>query len=531
MVEHRDLDHLSAPYSDRQGAVRYLQAFRRHWPLILLLVIVTVSVTAAITLTKPKTYASTADLRINAISANDDLLRGFSLFQQSLDGSSVVVTAVRAFNSPEVRHAALAKLPRRNVSFSVTPLSQADVVTVTASARSPQLAADAANSFARVVVKQRTDLFHRELHEQIAILKTQIVAIPVDQRPTSVEYGQLAAQVATLNSYLGRSDPTVQLGSVATPPASASSPRPKLSIAVAFIAALLLGCGVAVALEFFNPRLADEDELRLTHRLPILARIPRLSNRVANRYLMGLGVLPRGAWKGYRTLRAVLANVGQVGGYPRSVLVTSATPGDGKTMTAVNLAITLAAADLRVILVDGDFHRPMIGSIFNVTAKPYGLMRLLAGADVVDDVLVEAPSHAGLRLLVGAKEHPYHMNNLDTDRFRNLLSNLEKVADVVVIDSPPVPEVAEALSMAEAAEAVLVSVRLGHTRRDKLEHLRELLARRGVAPLGVVLTSRTRSDGGDTYYDYASDVPAPPARESGRPARLSRPKAVRAVDQ
>jgi len=112
-----------------------------------------------------------------------------------------------------------------------------------------------------------------------------------------------------------------------------------------------------------------------------------------------------------------------------------------------------------------------------------------------------------------------------------MLKRLEKEADVVVIDSPPVPEVAaETLSMAEAAEAVVICVRLGHTRRDKLEQLRELLARRGVAPLGVIATSRTRSDESDTYYDYASDVPPAPADRSRDTPDLPRAR-VRAVDQ
>jgi receptor protein-tyrosine kinase len=197
-------------------------------------------------------------------------------------------------------------------------------------------------------------------------------------------------------------------------------------------------------------------------------------------------------------------------------LVTSATPSDGKTMTAVNLAITLAAAGLRVILVDGDFHRPMVGSIFNVTARRDGLTRLLAGDDEVENVLVPAPSHAGLRLLLGTREHAHHLHLLDTEHFRAMLKRLEQEADVVVIDSPPLPEVAEALSMADAVEAVLISVRLGHTRRDQLDELRELLTRRRVAPLGFVVVAGARAESGDSYYeyDYGGELSAPPAQNA-----------------
>jgi receptor protein-tyrosine kinase len=174
----------------------------------------------------------------------------------------------------------------------------------------------------------------------------------------------------------------------------------------------------------------------------------------------------------------------------------------------------------------------MVSSIFNVTSNRDGLTRALADEDPIDDILVPAPSHAGLRLLLGTREHAHHLHLLDTERFRSMLDRLESEADVIVIDSPPLPEVAEALAMADAVDAVVVSVRLGHTRRDRLEQLRELLARRGVGPTGFVVSARTRAESGDSYYYYDSgEVPAPPARRSARAPRPSRSKAVRAVDR
>ena len=532
-MDIRDLDQSPKQYEDRQGAIRYLQAFRQQWLLIVVAVVATVAVTAVLTFTTPKEYRATADVQVTPVPSTDSTFQAFnSIFRQPLDGSSAVVAAARVMSAPEVRRQTFVELgTRKNISLSATPLSQVDAIAATATARSPRQAADAANTFARVFVNQRTTLFQSDLQSQIDNLNKLIAAIPPSQRLGNFQYSTLQGNVATLRGWLNRPDPSVNLSIPATPPASASSPRPTLSLSIAFLIGLLLGCGVAIAREFLSPRLSDEDELRLAHRLPILTRIPRLRERVARSYLTGRGVLPGDAWKAYRTLRAVLANAGEGGGFPRSVLITSASPGDGKTMTAVNLAITLAAADLRVILVDGDFHRPMVGSIFNVTAKRDGLTRLLADNDSVEDVLVPAPSHAGLRLLLGTREHAHHLHLLDTERFRSMLNSLESEADVVVVDSPPLPEVAEALSMAEAAEAVLISVRLGHTRRDKLEQLRELLTRRGVAPVGFVVAARVRAESSGSYYDYTGEVPAPPARTSARAAKASRSKVIRAVDQ
>jgi capsular exopolysaccharide synthesis family protein len=531
-VDIRDLDQSLSQHEDRQGAIRYLRAFRQQWSLIALSVVATVGVTAVLTFTAPKKYQATADVQVTAVSSTDANFQGFNVFRQPLDGSSAVVTAARVMDTPSVRHQTFDELgTTKDISLSATPLSQADIIAATATARSPKQAADAANTFARVFVAQRTALFQSDLKDRIDNLNNQIATIPPNQRLGNFQYSTLQGNVATLRGYLNAQDPSINLLTTATPPVSASSPRPKLSLGVAFLTGLLLGCGVAIAREFFNPRLSNEDELRLAHRLPILTRIPRVRERVARAYLTGRGVLPGDTWKGYRTLRAVLANAGEGGGFPRSILITSATPGDGKTMTAVNLAITLAAADLRVILVDGDFHRPMVGSIFNVTTKRDGLTRLLAENESAKDVLVPAPSHSGLRLLLGTREHAHHLHLLDTERFRAMLNNLEREADVVVVDSPPLPEVAEALSMAEAVEAVLISVRLGHTRRDKLEQLRELLMRRGVAPVGFVVAARIRAESTGAYYDYTGEIPAPPARRAARVAKTARSKVIRAVDQ
>ena len=162
---------------------------------------------------------------------------------------------------------------------------------------------------------------------------------------------------------------------------------------------MLLGIGLALILEMANPYVKREDELQLGLRLPILARIPRLSTRVAHGYLMGQRQLPSSAWKGYRTLRASLATAGPDGKFPRSILITSASPNDGKSMTAVNLAITLAAADMNVILVDADLHRPMIATIFNFGAPPGGFAAVLSEQMPAGMALVDAPAHPQLRLL------------------------------------------------------------------------------------------------------------------------------------
>ena len=459
------------------------------------------------------------------ISATDDTFQGFSLFRQSLDGSSTVVTAARIFNSAAIRAPAGLAIEDAGLDAAtvVEPLSQADIVAVTSTAPSATAAARAANTFADTIMEVRTDRFQEELASHIARLKRRIAAIPRPQRATSVEYSALAQRLGELEGFVGAPDPTVAIAARATPPLGASWPRPRLTLVAAFIASILLAVGLAVLLEIVNPRVSREDELQLDHRLPILARIPRLSTSAAQGYLTGKRQLPSSAWKGYRTLRAGLATTGPDGTFPRTILVTSASPGDGKTMTAVNLAITIAASEMPVTLVDADLHRPMIATIFNTPTRTNGFVNVLAHRSPVEAMLVPAPAHPRLRLLLSRREQFAEVRLFDGDRLRRSIEDLKSAPGVVIFDAPPVTEVAEALELAAVVDAVILVVRLGHTRRDKLNDLRDLLLRRGISPVGFVVTTRNAA-ANETAYDYQGDItaaaPAAPPDEAEAARRV-----------
>jgi capsular exopolysaccharide synthesis family protein len=495
---------------EQRGPVRYYHAFRAHWVLILGLAALAVVAATLVTLTATKRFQASADLQVQALPAfSGDPFQGFNLFRQTPDGASPTVAAARVLGSAQYQDLLSTRLRSQSsgVTVSLTPLAQADIVAIDATAPSAALAARAANTYASIVVTQRTALFQRDLTQKMRQIQAQIAAMPAAARTNNPTYATLAGTLGTLRGWVGSADPTLQVLTPAPVPTAASWPRTNLTLIVALVIGLLLGAAAAVVLELVNPRVTREDELALSHGLPVLARIPRIPSKTAHEYLLGRAILPPEAWKGYRTLRAVLATAGVDNGYPRSILVTSASPGDGKTMTAVNIAVALAAAELRVTLIDADFHRPMVGTIFNITSRHDGLIRLLNDPGA-KNATVAAPTHARLNLVLSSREQMHQLHLFDPQRFENMLQRLAQESDVVVIDSPPVPEVAEALAIAGATEAVMVCVRIGHTRRDKLEELRSLLARRGVIPLGFVVTSRHRPEPTPSEYEYASDVPA-----------------------
>jgi Mrp family chromosome partitioning ATPase len=463
--------------------------------------------------TATKRYDANADLQIQALPAyGTDPFQDFSVFRQPADQSSPSVAAAKLFSAPPY-----VDLVRRGlgshasgVSLSASPLSQADIVDLGATAPTAKLAARAANLYASVVLAQRKALFQRELQQHITQLRLAIHQIPPNARQTSPQIQTLAAQLGALRGYVGGTDPTVRRLTPATVPLAPSWPRPTATFLVALVIGLLLGVAAAVAIELVNPRFTREDELTLGHHLPILARMPRLSSRAVRAYSLGQGPLPSDAWKSYRTLRAVLATAGTGGDrLPSSILVTSGGPADGKTLTAVNLAIALSSAGLRVTLVDADVPRPMVATIFNVTGNRDGFVRLLKNPEAERTGAIPAPGHERLELLLSSPEQIDQLYLFDSDRIARVIERLRETSDVVLIDSPPLPEVAEALALADASEAVMICVRLGYSRRDKLAELHELLARRGVTPLGFFVTTRRRPRR-SAHYGYPVELPAIP---------------------
>ncbi|HSS80338.1 MAG TPA: polysaccharide biosynthesis tyrosine autokinase [Gaiellaceae bacterium] len=510
--------------NQREGASRYLGALREHWVLIVALVVIAVGSAAVYSYTAPKKYKAESDLLVSPQS--DSAFDGLPVIRESNGLTSGVLTAARLIQTPQVaervrtRHAFGMSRDALLGAISVQPLSQSNIIAINATAGSPRRSADIANAFADEFVNQRSDDFNKALATTMARLRARIASLPASQLNTPTA-SDLRAQLAQLQTLAGGSDPSVSVASPAVQPGSPSWPRPKLSIAIALLVALLLGAGAALALELFNPRISREDELLLGHRLPILARVPRVSGKDASLYLTHRGRLPAHVWEAYRTLRASLTGAGADGGYPRRILVTSAIPGEGKTMTSVNLAITMALTGVKVILIDADLRRPMIATVFGAAARSNGFGLLLLGNASPELALLEAPGTPNLHLLLSNPEHAHLVDMLQRERLETVLEQLREYADVIIIDSPPLTEVGDALPLADVADTVLVAVRLGRSRRDKLDELRRALAQRGVAPAGFVVTSARRNRKPTYGYGYQSvDRRRPGLDELTEPSRV-----------
>ena len=285
----------------------YWHAVRTHRLLIIAVTAIALIVAFLVVQTSTKRYDADADLSINprGAFATTDPLAGApptAVFFQPADGSSVTTEAARLFSSPAYLSAFYASRAFRRLgprasqaTISVTPLSQADLVAIQVSASNGVIAAQVANRFADFVLAQRTVQFQKWLSAKTKDVQAQLHLVPAQ----SDTHANLAAVLSGLKSYAGSPDPTVSKLTPAISPPSAAWPRPKETLAVA---------PSWVCCSGLPPRSRSKSstqpsparKLTQAHRLPVLARIPRL---------------PAGAVEGYFQ-RATTASTRSLEGIP-----------------------------------------------------------------------------------------------------------------------------------------------------------------------------------------------------------------------
>ena len=454
---------------------------REQWLIIVISVIVCVIGGQVGRSLAASSYTAESDLLISPVDPADDTFVGISVFRNiSADPTANSFTLARYLNTTATANLVKQKLhlsdsPQALLDqLSLVPVSQTNILAVRANASSPQRAQLLANAFADAAVQRRTQQVQADAATVVKRLQKQVAAAGNASSP------QLAAvqqRLAALRSLAGLPDPTLAILNRADSPGVASKPSAKLIYLASAIAGLLLGFAIALIADSFGGKIRREDDLLLRDRLPVLARVPKLSQATVTEYLGSRANLPAGAWEAYRTLRQHPPVV-QVD-HPPVILVTSAGAGDGKTLTALNLAVTLATQDMRVVLVDGDFRRPMVGSIFGVAAPRDGFAKAFIRGNV-RSAMVDAPGHANLKLMLPTLHDMTQIDQLDTDRVAQMYDTLRGMADIIVVDSAPAAEVSDALLLASAADVTLIAVRVGYTRRDQFDTLREALAQYGV---------------------------------------------------
>lgn len=203
------------------------------------------------------------------------------------------------------------------------------------------------------------------------------------------------------------------------------------------------------------------------------------------------------AAEAYRTIRTALF-FGAPKGKAKTILITSPAPGDGKSTLVSNLAIAMAQAGQRTLVVDGDFRRPIQHKIFEIDDEK-GLSSALAGRDTLDEALQAGPVK-GLDILSCGPEVPNPSELLNSDTFAELLKKVSERYDRVIIDSPPVGPVADSQILAAVCDVVLLVLRAEKSTRRHSQEARDSLQSVGAHILGAVVNDVRRKRGRYGYY-------------------------------
>lgn len=490
----RDRADWISPRAPDEGLRHYAGVIGQSWRLVLACLLACVVVAGLYVALAPRTYKAQASLLVTPVDGSDENLLGLGLITASSDPTRDVSTAAAFVTDPAVARRVSRAIggdpDQLSEAISAVPLAESSLVTITAKAGTAARAAAVANAFAQATAAERTARLQQRLNQIVPSIRTQL-----GQLPRNADAAGLRGRLTTLESMVGQADPTIHLELPAIEPLSPSSPRPKLSIAAGIIAGLVLGIGAAFALEAFDPRIRREETLRQMFRLPVLARIQSQTGSAGP--LAPRDVTPA-VHEDFRMLKASLGVHAHAAGR-RSFLITGAGPDEGKSTTALNLAAALAGEGAEVIVLEADVRRPSLGAALKLR-RGKGVVKVLLGDVTVVDALTTFPQlPPNLRGLL-VDQHSAHVANTPImSRFDDILDETKRLATYVVVDAPPIPEVSDALSLAEHVDDVLLVVRLGKTRRDRLANLGETLAHQGIRPVGIVLVGvEGHRDGG--YY-------------------------------
>lgn len=506
----------------------YILPLRRWWWLILASVAVAAASSAIYTLTRPDLYQSRATVMVGAAiqDPNPDSMQ-FWLSQE------LAATYANLAQRQSVREGVMAELGMEWLpTYSVAAVPNSQLMEIAVTDTDPARAQAVANAFVSQLIlrspagreeQARQEFVAQELAEMeegIRATKDEITRRQEELTgmfsarqiaDAQSQIGALESKLASLQGNYTALLSTTQRGAVNTinviePANLPAAPLPSQlmwNLALALAIGFLLAVGGAYLIEYMDDSVKNSDQVQRELGLPTLAAIPDLPQDDKMGELVMLGNMQSPGAESFRVLRTNLQFASVAHALDR-VLVTSPSPGEGKSTVAANLAVALAQTGRQVVLIDADLHRPRQHKIFRLV-NSMGLTTALLSGDLHADEFLQRTPLPHLRVLTTGPLPPNPAELLGSQRMHDLLVALSAHADIVVVDSPPTTAVADTAVVSGLVDGVVLVMETGKTRREA--------AKRGIATLkqvhgnlvGVVLNRMPARGGGYYYYNYRYD--------------------------
>jgi succinoglycan biosynthesis transport protein ExoP len=515
----------------------YLQILRRRYYWVIAAVVLLGAAAGGYSVNQPKQYTASAQLLVQPTTGTLP-----SAATQQVISPTDVLTELQLLTTAPVKAAVRQQLGSEpNVSAS--QVGQTNVIAVAATSKSPMLAAKIANAYATAFVAYQLAVTNanlaaaeQQLQSQIAAIDAQVASLSKAASTTPqaaallVQETALKEELATLQVSGAVSGGGVEVVTPAKAPTSPSSPKPVQDTLIAALVGLLLGIGIAFLFEHLDDAVYTKEEAgRLAGDAPVLGMIPRIGSwkRRSDVVLASTASHNSSVAEAYRSLRTSLQFAGHDGNM-KTILVTSPSPGEGKTSTIANLGVVLAQADQRVVIVSCDLRRPRLGQFFERSESP-GFTSVILGQTSLGDALQTVEGLGNLFFLGSGDVPPNPTELLASEAAHEIFSELRQDFDIVLLDSPPLLPVTDAVILAGMADATLLVIAAGETKRSQVEQAAEMLAQVAARQVGVILNEVEvggRYGYRDSYGSYGSYVPPtriPTVSENGsRQAKRSR---------
>jgi non-specific protein-tyrosine kinase len=512
---------------------------REYWPILRrwlwLVVLSTVLAASAAYFVSKNTqpvYQSTVTLRLDL--ASGDLTNEYAavLTANQLAGTYSEQIRMRPVLGAVLEALDLQdKMSPSTLAGRVTVASVRDtqLIRVSVQDTDPQMAAIMANQIVEVFIAQNQEFEQNRyadsklsLSKQMTLMQEELettqAALDVLGPPTTAEEkteldrldltlaSQQAAYANLLSNYEGiriaeaSESSNVVVAEEAIPVYSPIRPRTMANTLLAAVVGAMLAVGIILLVEYLDDTVKTPEDLASVTDLSTLGAIADIEGRTDRDRLVTL-LTPRSAIsEAYRMLRTNI-QFAAVDGQVKSIMVTSSGSGEGKSTTAANLAIVMAQTGRRVILIDADLRRPIQHRLFELPNSK-GLTMALLDINAPPKEHLQVTPVPGLQVMTSGAIPPNPAELLGSQRQADLLADLEKEADLIILDSPPVLTVADALVLAPRVGGVLLVVEVGSTRRGAIQKAVDALLHADARLLGVALNRLTLRRSAYYYHYY-----------------------------
>ena len=487
----------------------YLTVLRRRKWWVILIALMGLGVSLAATLSQPKQYSATAQLLVQ--SSNQPVTLGSA--QAAVTTTDVQTDMQLATSAPVLRmvRGKLGSAP----PVSASEVAQTNVIALTAVSPTPARAALIANTYAREFVAHTQNVAiaaqtaaETQLHTQILQLTRQVKSLQGNPS-NAAQVSALANQEAVLKAEAAQLQVTgaaatgrVEFVTPAQAPTGPSSPKPTEDALLGLAAGLTLGVGAAFLRDSLDDTLSSKEMAERSGGAPVLAMVPMVNSwRKGRRGVVASSSEPTSpAAEAYRSLRTSLQFTRQAQEL-RTVLVTSPAAAEGKTSTLANLGAVFAQAGERVVLVSCDLRRPRLGQFFDVEEQS-GLTTVLLGQQSLEQALKQVDGYDCLWILGAGPVPPNPAELLSGPRAGKVFAALRENFDLVLVDSPPVLPVTDAMVLSKYADGTLLVVAAGQTKRAELQRAAERFTQAQSRVVGIVLNEVTKQNGYGSGYGY-----------------------------